>query len=258
LNFYKHHLGDYAKDTGHLSWTEDAAYTRFLRVYYLQEKPLPVEIQACERLIRAVTRREKEAVTRVLNEFFELRVDGWHNKRADEEILKYQAQASTNRRIARERNGNESSHESSTKRIPSQKPVAISHKPDEIKEGSGMDTPLPVALAVALRAAGITGANSVNPQIQQWAAEGVTVEQVTEAARIAIQDRGKDNPGVKYLVGIIADMRAQPVKVNGSGAHQAGHDGKCDEIVNDTRCAEPAVFGNRAGTKWYCRGHNPH
>ncbi len=28
MNFYKHHIGDYAKATEHLSWDEDQAYTR--------------------------------------------------------------------------------------------------------------------------------------------------------------------------------------------------------------------------------------
>jgi uncharacterized phage protein (TIGR02220 family) len=147
LNFYKHHLGDYAKDTVHLSWMEDAAYTRFLRVYYLRERPLPVEIVECERLIRAVTRREKEAVTRVLHEFFELREDGWHNKRADQEIQQYQAQASTNRRIAHERTVARTVartvNESSTNRAPSQ-----NHKPEpeesKSKAMSGKPDPAPL------------------------------------------------------------------------------------------------------------------
>ena len=30
MNFYKHHLGDYYKDTVHLSWMEDCAYRRLL------------------------------------------------------------------------------------------------------------------------------------------------------------------------------------------------------------------------------------
>ena len=130
MNFFKHHLGDYAKDTAHLSWMEDMAYTRAMRVYYLREKPLPLNRDECDRLLRAVTRREKEAVTLILSEFFLQQTDGWHNKRCDQEIEKYQAQASTNRRIARQRTVNDSSDEPSTNRTPNHKPDTRYQIPD--------------------------------------------------------------------------------------------------------------------------------
>lgn len=102
LNFYKHHLGDYDGATAHLSWDEDMAYTRLLRAYYRREKPLADTAEAC-RLVRATTRVQRGAVETVLAEFFTEEEDGWHNKRADIEIEAYQAQASTNKRIAQQR-----------------------------------------------------------------------------------------------------------------------------------------------------------
>lgn len=87
MNFYKHHIGDYDADTSHLSWVEDMAYTRLMRLYYRREQPIPGEIgQAC-RLVRAHSKQEQMAVENVLREFFTLESDGWHNKRCDEEIL---------------------------------------------------------------------------------------------------------------------------------------------------------------------------
>jgi len=103
VNFYKHHLGDYDAATAHLNWTEDAAYTKLLRVYYRRELPIPVEIESACRLVRAKSKEQKTAVKTVLGEFFQLLDDGWHNKRADEEIKAYQNQSCTNRKIARER-----------------------------------------------------------------------------------------------------------------------------------------------------------
>jgi uncharacterized protein YdaU (DUF1376 family) len=128
LNFYKHHLGDYDGATAHLTWDEDAAYTRLLRAYYRRERPIPDAEK--HRLTRASSKVQRAAVDTVLAEFFELRDDGWHNKRADEEIAAYQAQADTNRRIARSRSGqrsgldslNEPSNDSSTKGTPNHKP----------------------------------------------------------------------------------------------------------------------------------------
>lgn len=133
MNFYKHHLGDYDTATQHLTWNEDMAYTRLLRVYYSREKPIPREPGEAYRLVRATTKAEKEAVTRVLHEFFEEANDGWHNKRADEEISAYQAQASTNRRIAEQREAkrrvHEPQHGSSSHREPNHEPLTTSQKP---------------------------------------------------------------------------------------------------------------------------------
>lgn len=125
MNFYKHHIGDYDSHTNHLTWDEDMAYTRLLRVYYSREAPIPLDPGTVFRLVRATCRSAKEAVTRVLHEFFIEKPDGWHNKRCDEEIKSYQAQALTNRRIARQRfvNG------SSTKRIPNHKPITNNQEP---------------------------------------------------------------------------------------------------------------------------------
>ena len=88
MNYYEHHLGDYAQATAHLSFVEDAAYSRLLRKYYAEEKPLPAELRAVQRLIGARTDEEREAVQVVMEEFFTLEDDGWHNKRADAEIEK--------------------------------------------------------------------------------------------------------------------------------------------------------------------------
>jgi uncharacterized protein YdaU (DUF1376 family) len=60
-----------------------------IRKYYAQEKPLPADLAATQRLVSARTKEEKEAVETVLSEFFELRDDGWHNRRCDEEIERY-------------------------------------------------------------------------------------------------------------------------------------------------------------------------
>jgi uncharacterized protein YdaU (DUF1376 family) len=103
VNFYKHHLGDYDSATSHLTWDEDMAYTRLMRVYYRDEKPLPVNLPKVCRLVRAQTRVQKAAVAMVLDEFFVKADDGWRNKRCDQEIEQAAQQAAVNRRIAEER-----------------------------------------------------------------------------------------------------------------------------------------------------------
>ena len=100
MNYYEHHLGDYAQATAHLSFVEDAAYSRCIRKYYADERPLPVNIHAVQRLVGARTREEREAVAVVLKEFFVLSEDGWHNKRCDEEIARYQDKRTKAKRSA--------------------------------------------------------------------------------------------------------------------------------------------------------------
>lgn len=89
MNYYEHHIGDYAQATAHLSFVEDAAYSRLIRKYYAEEKPLPADLKAVQRLVGARTKEERQAVSDILDEFFELEADGWHNKRCDAEIARY-------------------------------------------------------------------------------------------------------------------------------------------------------------------------
>lgn len=103
MNYFEHHIGDYSQATAHLSFIEDAAYSRLIRKYYAEEKNLPVDIKSVQRLVGARTKEEREAVANVLDEFFILEADGWHNKRCDSEIEKYQGKRAKARASAHSR-----------------------------------------------------------------------------------------------------------------------------------------------------------
>lgn len=90
MNYYEHHLGDYLRDTVHLSMLEDAAYRRLLDAYYTREGPLPADPRECCKLARAASRAERDAVQRVLEQFFQLEETGHHQRRADAEIARFQ------------------------------------------------------------------------------------------------------------------------------------------------------------------------
>lgn len=103
MHYYQFHIGDYASHTRHLTAFEDLAYRRLLDAYYLQESPLNVGIAS---VARQINMREHEAeVKAVLEEFFELTEDGWVNRRADEEIRKYQEFIAAGKRGAAKRWG---------------------------------------------------------------------------------------------------------------------------------------------------------
>lgn len=86
MNYYPFHIGDYLRDTAHLSVMEDGAYRRMLDLYYASEKPLPLDLVWLCRLLRAESDEEKEAVQFVLQHFFEKFEHGWVSKRAEAEI----------------------------------------------------------------------------------------------------------------------------------------------------------------------------
>lgn len=86
MNYWERHIGDYARDTAHLSLLEHGVYTLLLDRYYATEAPIP-EDQA-HRVARARSKEEKAAVDAVLSEFFTLAGGVWTNGRCDEEIEK--------------------------------------------------------------------------------------------------------------------------------------------------------------------------
>lgn len=88
MNYYERHIGDYIKDTSHLSLLEHGIYGRLLDVYYTREGAIP-DAQAA-RLIGARSKEERDALSEVLAEFFELTDGHWHQGRCDAEIEAYQ------------------------------------------------------------------------------------------------------------------------------------------------------------------------
>jgi uncharacterized protein YdaU (DUF1376 family) len=98
MHHYAHHIGDYRAHTAHLTMLEDGAFRRLLDLYYMHEKALPASVAACQRLTAARTDEERAAVATILEEFFTLEADGWHQSRADREIETYHGKAA----IARE------------------------------------------------------------------------------------------------------------------------------------------------------------
>lgn len=97
MNYYNRHIGDYAKQTSHLTFAEDGAYNRMLDLYYASEQPLPKDREALYRKVRARSKGEKAMIDRLLTEFFDEWPDGWHKNRCDEEIAEYQIKAQKNR-----------------------------------------------------------------------------------------------------------------------------------------------------------------
>lgn len=89
MNYYQHHIGDFNNATRHLTRVERSLYRDLIEFYYDTEKPLIDDVAWLNRKIMARTDEEKEALLVVLNEYFTLLNDGYHNARCDADIEKY-------------------------------------------------------------------------------------------------------------------------------------------------------------------------
>lgn len=87
MNYYERHLGDYARDTGHLSLLEHGAYNVLLDRYYATEHGIPAD--DTYRVARANSAQERKAVDRVLAEFFVLEDGLYRKERVEREIERY-------------------------------------------------------------------------------------------------------------------------------------------------------------------------
>jgi len=118
--WYKFHLGDYITHTTHLSDAEDLAYRRLLDLYYMSEKPIPLDTDAVSRRIRL----DLDITESVLNEFFEKTPGGYRNVRCDAEVEKYQQRVETNRSLGL-RGGRPKKTESVSESKPNDNPKKI-------------------------------------------------------------------------------------------------------------------------------------
>jgi len=168
MHYYQHNIGDYARDTGHLSVLEHGIYRLLLDWCYLNEKPITTE-QAMR-----VGRGNPVATQSVLSEFFCETSDGWTHKRVCQEVADYHKKADRNRangakNTRKEPTGNpvatQSVSENNPNGGPNHKPITNNQEPYSVPKGTGADAPTDRDLIFAtgvplLTAAGVTDKNA--------------------------------------------------------------------------------------------------
>ena len=241
VNYYEHHLGDFMRDTAHLTMVEECAYRRMLDSYYIRERSLPRDVRDCCKLARATTKLERDAVAYVLREFFELREDGYHQGRADREIARFsdkrtKAKASAEARWnVSERNANAPpnamrTHSGRNAGGMHRAPVPSPQTPDTIQnQERGSSSPLsraptretgpenpesgppdhpPTAAGLACRAvkaAGVVDVNPGHPGLLRLLGAGVTI---SELASTAAELAGKGKAKFALLLATVEGRRA--------------------------------------------------
>lgn len=231
MNYYPHHIGDYDSNTAHLTWAEDMAYTRLIRLYYRTELPLPADNNSIYRLVRATSKPEKQAVVQVLNEFFILLDDGWHNARCDAEIEKAKAKADRNREVGKYGGR---PRKTETKKVNSENleitqmvsennpnitlPITNNQKPitnnqitthTESEEVQPAKPSLAAAVCVLLKSEGIGSVNPQNPTLVNLIQDGADIGMFAEAARIS-KSKGK---GFAYVLGVVKSQLSDAAHV---------------------------------------------
>jgi uncharacterized protein YdaU (DUF1376 family) len=222
LNYYERHLGDYARDAGHLTVLEHGVYTLLLDRYYVTEQGIPAD--QAQRIARARSKEEIAAVDAVLKEFFRL-VDGvWINGRCEEEIVAAHVRIETSRTNGKgggrpkkqKPTGNPSGIPPETQQVSSgfdpgnpertrskglQSPITNHQSPDTKEDlitahaSTAVDTraPAPTAvfkptpegeMALALRDRGVT-VSSMHPTLVSWVNDGFTTQQAIDATELA-------------------------------------------------------------------------
>jgi len=128
MHYYQHNIGDYARDTGHLTVLEHGIYRLLIDWCYLNEKPITTE-----QAIR-VSRGNPKETQSVLSEFFFMENDGWIHKRVQKEVLAYHEKVNINRKNGAKGgrpkpNDNRMGYQSGSEINPNQEPLTNNHKP---------------------------------------------------------------------------------------------------------------------------------
>jgi uncharacterized protein YdaU (DUF1376 family) len=224
VNYYERHIGDYLKDTAHLSLLEHGIYGRLLDVYYTREGAIPVA--QAERLIGVRSKDEKAALANVLEEFFTVDADALHHARCDREIARYQdkqrkAAASANARWNKQPAGKSADARSmrthmrthSDGNAPSNQTPDTSNQYQRApllneegggqpigpggpapagfenrEQGAGAGTGRPAdAAAQAMAGRGLADVSPGNPELLSLLAAGITMPELEDAAAAAVK-----------------------------------------------------------------------
>lgn len=227
MNYYERHIGDYLKDTAHLSLLEHGVYTRLLDVYYTREGGIPEKEAA--RLIGARSKDEREALAAVLAEFFTL-IDALHiQQRCDREIERFQDKQAKARRSAEARwsaskTQSEGNANASPDAMRTHSEGNAHQTPDTRHQSPDLNTDTHTAPSTdggrvcrLLRKAGVADANPGHPDLLALIAAGASDAEFTNAGRTAAE-KGK---GFAYALGVLKGQRTEAAEASKRMHHGA-------------------------------------
>lgn len=99
MHYYRHHIGDFKRDTDMLTDSQAIAYLRMLWMYYDTEEPLPDDSKKLAFMLRS----EPSTIELLLEHFFTYQDGRWSHERCDEEIAGFRARSESARKSAKQR-----------------------------------------------------------------------------------------------------------------------------------------------------------
>ena len=142
MHYYQFNIGDYRRDTAHLSHLEHGIYRSLIDTYMLEESPLSGDMKELERKHLIRTANEKKALRNVLKDFFKFENSMFLHSRCDEDIISYRdkslkASKSAKKRWEKDANAVRTHSEGNA----NHKPLTNNHKPITNKKTKGFIKP---------------------------------------------------------------------------------------------------------------------
>ncbi|WP_250532403.1 YdaU family protein [Caballeronia sp. ATUFL_F1_KS39] len=228
MNFYKRHLGDFAKHTAHLSALEVGVYDLLLDFAYVSEEPLPLDQKRLYSIARVTNLQTRNAIQVILSQFFVKTKSGYVNKRVQEELDAANAKRSAAQRAAQARwnaskrkadampNAMRTDSETHSGRNASQTPDSrLQNKTKGTKQSSRKQrarayTREAESLAALLRDRGVSDASPTHPAVLRWASESAFTDAIRDEALRRFANRGGPmHAPCSYLVPIVDDVLAE-------------------------------------------------
>lgn len=244
MNYFELYPGDYMRDTGELTLAEHGAYLKLLMAYYSKEKPLPGPLPELFRICGAMTKPEREAVTKVAQEFFPVNDNGQRRKnRCDEDIEK------ARKRIeAAKNNGKKGGRKPNPAGNPAGNPSGSENgnplgTPSATQSGEALQTPDPstkehsskqadttqskptsTGLAcLAMRKAGCFQTNPNHPDLIAACNEGVTAEALASTVHEALNANPPIRKPFAWAIATARGRHADGAKQIPTGESHANH-----------------------------------
>ena len=174
MHYYTFNIGDYRRDTFHLTLLEHGIYRQLIDTYYLNERPLPADPAVVMRTHSARTKDEKAAVLAVLENFFFLTPEGWIHNGCEKTIEKYREKSAKARVSAESRWCKRNANASET-----QCESDANHKPitnNQIKKHRAVITAPPDGVSVDAWEAFVTLRQAKKAPITKRALDGIRAE----------------------------------------------------------------------------------
>ena len=100
MHYYQFNIGDYRKDTAHLSLLEHGVYRQLLDQYYLTEQPINADDAKVMRSLCVRSADEVQALANILSDFFVKTEFGYIHKRCDISIADFHSKSTSSRDAA--------------------------------------------------------------------------------------------------------------------------------------------------------------